>query len=90
MNKVHHKYRRIFYVFIMIFLFTFIYSFFPNDAFDDQDPYKRLKIITLFDRLYYSTVIQTTLGFGNILPSDNRLRVFTMIQALSTILIILV
>lgn len=43
-----------------------------------------------FDRLYYSANIQTTLGFGDIFPSSKILRLFTMIQAISTIFLIVI
>ena len=42
-----------------------------------------------YDRLYYSITIQSTLGFGDIFPATKSLRFATMIQALSTILIII-
>ena len=50
----------------------------------------KFSVTDYFDRLYYSTTIQTTLGFGDIFPADKMLRFFTMLQALSTILIIVV
>lgn len=43
-----------------------------------------------FDRLYYSVIVQTTLGLGDIFPSNRRLRLFTMLQALSTIFLMLI
>lgn len=42
-----------------------------------------------FDRLYYSVIIQTALGFGDIFPNNKLLRLFTMLQAFSTIFIII-
>ena len=43
-----------------------------------------------FDRLYYSATIQSTLGFGDIFPANRMLRFVTMLQALSTILTIVI
>ena len=40
-----------------------------------------------FDRLYFSVVTQTTLGYGDIFPASRKVRVITMFQALSTLAI---
>ena len=50
----------------------------------------KFSVTDYFDRLYYSTTIQTTLGFGDIFPADKMLRFYTMLQALSTIFIIVI
>ena len=42
-----------------------------------------------FNRLYFSIVTGTTLGYGDIYPSSNELKFLTMIQTLSTIILIL-
>jgi hypothetical protein len=40
-----------------------------------------------FDRLYFSVITQTTLGYGDIFPASRRVRIITMLQALSTLAI---
>lgn len=50
---------------------------------------RKFAVTNYFDRLYYSVTIQTTLGFGDIFPASKALRFFTMLQALSTIFIII-
>ena len=47
-------------------------------------------VATFFDRLYFSIVTQTTLGMGDIFPASRKVRILTMLQAMSTIFILLV
>jgi hypothetical protein len=42
-----------------------------------------------FDRLYFSIVTQTTLGYGDIFPASRKVRIIAMLQALSTIAIVI-
>lgn len=43
-----------------------------------------------FDRLYFSVITGTTLGYGDIYPTSNSVKVLTMIQTLTTIILILI
>ncbi len=85
--------RKIYYIIIMSLLFTVLYSLFPNSSFSgwkkesDNDIFT---LVDLFHRLFYSVVIQTTLGFSELYPDNLLLRFITMIQALSTIFIIII
>ena len=76
---------------ISIIIFSLIYMFFDNNEFSGLREIKNKKysVENYFDRLYYSTIIQTSIGIGDIYPATEKVRIVTMIQALSTILIIL-
>ncbi len=50
----------------------------------------RYTVSDYFDRLYFSAITQTTVGYGDIFPANRTLRFFTMLQALSTIFIIVI
>lgn len=43
----------------------------------------------LFNRLYFSVTTGTTLGYGDIYPKSNSVKLLSMIQTLSTIILIL-
>ena len=47
-------------------------------------------VATFFDRLYFSVVTQTTLGTGDIFPASRKVRILSMLQAMSTIFILLI
>ena len=47
-------------------------------------------VATFFDRLYYSVITQTTLGTGDIFPASRKVRILAMLQAMSTIFILLI
>jgi len=49
----------------------------------------KYSVLDYFDRLYYSTIVQTTIGFGDVFPATKKLRFFTMVQAFSTLFILL-
>jgi len=41
-------------------------------------------------RLYYATIVQTTLGLGDTYPSTKRMKLVTMIQVLSTLVLFII
>ena len=43
---------------------------------------------SLLDRLYFSTITQTTIGFGDVVPASRRVRMLAMLQAFCTLLIV--
>ena len=43
-----------------------------------------------FNRFYFSVITGTTLGYGDIYPSTNIVKLLTIIQTLSTIILILI
>lgn len=43
-----------------------------------------------FDRLYFSAITSSTLGYGDIYPVSNIAKMFVLIQAISTIIIIII
>ena len=47
-------------------------------------------VIDYFDRLYFSVITQTTLGYGDIFPASRKVRIISMFQALSTVLIFII
>ena len=47
-------------------------------------------VVDYFDRLYFSVITQTTLGYGDIFPASRKVRIISMFQALSTVLIFII
>ena len=56
----------------------------------DIDNVKPSYIQKFFDRLYFSVITGTTLGYGDIYPITNKVKILSMIQTLSTIILILI
>ena len=50
---------------------------------------QRLAVQNWFDRLYYSVITQSAIGFGDIFPGTRMLRLVTMLQAVSTLIVLL-
>lgn len=49
-----------------------------------------LKAWNYIDFLYFSVITQTTIGFGDIIPNNTRVRTFVIVQALLSSLILIV
>lgn len=49
-----------------------------------------LNVYNYFDRLYFSIITQTTIGFGDIYPATRELRFIVSLQALSTIFLLFI
>ena len=43
-----------------------------------------------FNRIYFSVITGTTLGYGDIYPVSNTLKLLSMVQSISTIILILI
>lgn len=56
----------------------------------DVQKIKPSLIQRFFDRLYFSVTTGTTLGYGDIYPTSNSVKFLSMIQTLSTIILILI
>tara|TARA_B100000674_G_C37748478_1_gene872290 strand:+ start:422 stop:916 length:495 start_codon:yes stop_codon:yes gene_type:complete len=55
----------------------------------DVEKVKPSMMQKFFDRLYFSVTTGTTLGYGDIYPLSNSVKVLSMLQTLSTIILIL-
>ena len=82
------NYFKVIYTIISILFFSFIYMFFRDDEFGSLIQFGDTFLDKFIDRLYYSVVVQTTLGLGDIYPASRKLRMLTMLQAISTIFLI--
>ena len=56
----------------------------------DTDKVKPSFLQKFFDRLYFSVITGTTLGYGDIYPITNKVKFLSMLQTLSTIILILI
>lgn len=55
----------------------------------DLEKIKPSLVQRFFNRIYFSIITGTTLGYGDIYPVSNSLKILTMIQTLSTLILIL-
>lgn len=78
--------------FYSIFIFFIIYTLFPNDDFAGMPKThsNKLELTDYFNRFYYSVVLQTAVGFGDIVGNTDRVRFISMMQAISMMLILIV
>ena len=49
---------------------------------------KLMSVSTMFDRLYFSAIVQSNLGLGDVFPASKRTRIILMIQTFVTYIII--
>lgn len=54
----------------------------------NNDITNKSKIQKFFDRVYFSIVTGTTLGYGDIYPLSNRVKIIVILQLLTTIIIL--
>ena len=89
MTKVNELVRRFSLYLTTILVFTIIYMFVGNDP-NDWNGIDPTTDITLgdkfFNRLYFTTLSLSTIGYGDITPKTNKLRGLTMIFAMLMIL----
>jgi hypothetical protein len=79
--------------FVSILIFFFIYTFFKNEDFVGMPPTPidgRLGMTDYFNRLYYSVVLQTAVGFGDIVGNTDGIRFISMLQAICMMIILIV
>ncbi len=90
-NQKNNLRRKLLFVILSIIFFSIVYMFFDDKEFSGlfQHVQRKSAVENYFDRLYYSTIIQTSIGIGDIFPSSKKVRFVTMIQALITIIILL-
>ena len=54
----------------------------------NNDITKKNRIQKFFDRVYFSIVTGTTLGYGDIYPMSNKVKIVVILQLLTTIIIL--
>jgi len=80
-NEPHEK---LLHSFILTFIYSFVYKFInmiQKDAFS--------KDLSYFDSLYFSSITNFTIGYGDILPQTNLAKFAVISQALVFLIIIL-
>lgn len=91
MIKSNFKMKKFYYTLISTVVFSLIYMLFPDEdfIFSDEKRTKFERIHSRFlNRLYFSIMTQSTIGFGDVLPNSDMTRFVAGIQGLSTILLI--
>jgi len=81
---IDEPYEKLLYIFILTFIFSFIYKFInviQNDAFS-QD-------LSYIDSLYFSSITNFTIGYGDILPQTKLAKFAVISQAILFLIIIL-
>ena len=79
---------RVFLFLLTIFIFATIYYFVATEE-DFEYSHKDNEQLTFMEALHYSTIIQSTIGLGQISPKSTKMMNITTIQALTTPLIVL-
>jgi len=84
-------YKKLIVLFSCIFVFSIIYSFFDNSKFEgwtkEDDDHGVFDFQDYQNRLFYSVLIQSTLGFGAVYPKNKLLQFVTMVQVVITCII---
>jgi hypothetical protein len=63
----------------MIFVFATLYYFVADEKSFNKNN------MSLFDHIYYSTMVQTTVGLGDIHPTDVKIKFLTIVQSLGVL-----
>ena len=75
-------------IFISIISFSFIYKYFGNL---DKDFYHDTKFNIIKDRyidyVFFSAQVQAAIGFGDMIPKSDKMRIIVLIQILITFII---
>ena len=67
----------------LIFIFALLYYIIADSKSFNKNN------MTLFDYIYYSTMVQTTVGLGDIHPIDDKMKFLTILQSLGVLSIIM-
>lgn len=81
------KYIKMFSMLFSIFIFSIIYSFFPNNYFYVAQ-FKKDRKVTYIDKLYFSFSTQSLLGIGDILP-HKKLQIIIIMQIITSLYIMM-
>lgn len=75
---------------ISIFIYTLIYSFlFNKDDFNYNTTSKNISLNdTFLEMLYFSSITQSTVGFGDISPKTRKAKVIVVIQILTSFILL--
>ena len=81
LNLTKNKLNYIYVNFLIIFIFSIIYWWYgTSENFVLQEHFKVNNRMTYLTSLYYSFIIHTTVGFGDISPKSNLIQIITMIH----------
>lgn len=75
---------------IVSLIIIFSLAYYLLDVFTDETHFNGLDDkSSYFDKLYLSIITQATIGFGDVTPASKMAKTLVMLQALSTIVVVL-